>query len=312
MTEKFKILWFEDDQAWYNMQSKKVAVHLEDNYNLSLEKKYESGADFDSDTLKTENTYDLILMDYKLAAGNTGKKIVDLIRQNSILTDILLYSSQYNEMADALTKESPLIDGVYFADRKNILFEDKLYGVIHKIVRRSEDIVNLRGFFLDHTSDFEVRIKELLKLSWDKLQDHQNELEKSMNEVLDNILERDSKIVNELRNKTKVFPAANEHKYALSISYRTDILTSIINILLDNNKINLPNEYSDIREFAKKYSEEISVYRNALSHKKFSDTSININGKIVQIDQSLHQQLRQNVKKYEGVISYLENILESL
>ena len=312
MTQEFKILWFEDETTWYTMQSKKVEAYLEDHYNLTLGSKHEIGIDFEPNILTTENTYDLILMDYKLAAGNTGDKIIDLIRNNSILTDILLYSSEYQKMTTALMKGSPLIDGVYFADRKSLLFEEKLHNVIQKIVRRSEDIVNLRGSFLDNTSDFEIRIRELLKLSWDKFPEHQNELEKSINDVLDNILKHDTKVVTQLRNKEKIFPAANEHPYALSIRHRLTILNQIIKFLIEQGKIKLPDEYSDIKNFEESYSKEISVYRNALSHKKFSDTSIKINGKVIQIDQNLHLKLRKNIKKYELFISYLENCFESM
>lgn len=312
MTNVFKILWFEDETTWYTMQSKKVANYLMKTYNLKNETKRETGANFDPNVLKNKNLFDLILMDYKLAAGKTGEKMIELIRKNSILTDILLYSSQYQEMVDALVSKNPLIDGVYFANRKDTLFEDKLHGVIHKIVRRSEDIVNLRGFFLDNTSDFEVRIKELLKLSWDKLPECHDELECSMITVLDNMLSHCKKMIKEIKEKESVFNFANEHKYALSIRYRLDVLSSIIEILLKQGKINLPNGYTDISEFSRKYSEEISVYRNALGHKKFSDTSIEIKGKIVQIDQELLCQLRHNVNKYDLLICHLEKCLDLL
>lgn len=312
MTNEFKILWFEDETTWYTMQSKKVANYLKTTYNLKSIPKHETGANFNPDILKTENAYDLILMDYKLAAGNTGEKIIELIRSNSILTDILLYSSEYQKMVDTLVAQSPLIDGVYFADRKNALFEDKLHGIIHKIVRRSEDVVNLRGFFLDNTSDFEVRIKELLKLSWDKLPENHEELENSMNEILDNILNHDDQVVKCIRDKGNVFNAANNHKYALSIRYRLEILSKIINILLKQGKLVLPDGYSDISKFSQKYGDEISVYRNALGHKKFSETSIEIKGKVIQVDENLHQLLRGYVNKYELLISHLEKCIESL
>lgn len=312
MTNEFKILWFEDETTWYTMQSKKVANHLKNTYNLKTTPRRETGSNFDPNILKTENTYDLILMDYKLAAGNTGEKIIELIRNNSILTDVLLYSSQYQDMVDALVTQSPLIDGVYFADRKNALFEDKLYGVIHKIVRRSEDIVNLRGFFLDNTSDFEVRIKELLKLGWDKLSDHHSELEATMNTVLDNILAFDDKTVKEIKESDSIYNAANNHKYALSIRSRLEILKKVIDLLVEKDKIDLSGKYADIKEFDKKYNNDISVYRNAMGHKKYSDTSLEIKGRIVQIDEDFHRKLRDNINRYDGFICYLEDCISSI
>lgn len=312
MTNEFKILWFEDDTTWFTMESKKVTRYLHDRYNLVMNTLRETGANFNPDVLKTDNAYDLIIMDYKLAAGNTGERMIELIRDNSVLTDILLYSSQYKDMTDALLQKSPLIDGVYFADRKNELFELKLFGVIHKIVRRSEDIVNLRGFFLDNTSDFEIRIKELLKLSWDKLPEHHDSMESTMKTILDNILKHDNKLVEELQNNESIFVAANSHKYALSIRYRLEILANIIQILADKGKFNLSDEHTDLDKFDTKYTNEISVYRNALGHKKFSDTSIQIKGKIVQIDETLHNYLRGNINKYDTLIKQIEECIESL
>lgn len=310
MTNEFKILWFEDETTWYTMQSKKVANHMLTTYNLKSLPLRETGAAFNPDILKTDNGYDLIIMDYKLAAGKTGAHMIELVRSNSILTDILLYSSQYKEMVDTLTKESPLIDGVYFADRKNPLFEEKLYGVIHKIVRRSEDIVNMRGSFLDSTSDFEVRIKELLKISWGKLEDNHQELNDYMNEILDQILCFDTQTVEEIRKDGNIFVNANNHKYALSIRSRLLVLSKIMDVLKESGKVDLYSQNRDLRGFSEKYNQEISAYRNALGHKKFSDTAIEVNGKVVQIDESLHRDLRKKVNKYDALISCIEKSLE--
>ena len=57
---------------------------------------------------------------------------------------------------------------------------------------------------------------------------------------------------------------------------------------------------------------DISVYRNALSHKKYNDTSLSINGKVVVIDESLHQKLRANINNYDSMIRFLEDTLVSL
>ena len=40
MTNEFKILWFEDETTWYTMQSKKVANHLKNTYNLKTTPKF--------------------------------------------------------------------------------------------------------------------------------------------------------------------------------------------------------------------------------------------------------------------------------
>lgn len=312
MTNIFRILWFEDNTTWYNMELKKVQRHVWGKYCLEIDSTRNTGSDFDPAVLTSNNEYDLILMDYKLAAGNTGKAMVDLIRNNSILTDVLLYSSEYKNMIDELKADNPLIDGVFFADRKNELFEEKLFGIIHKIVRRSEDIVNLRGFFLDNTSDFEVRIKEILNLAWAKLPEEHDRLNKAMDDCLNNIEEFTSKNLDEIRANTPIYECANNHKYALSIRNRVKILTEIISILINDKGVVFSSNGIDVKKFDSHYNNDISVYRNALSHKKYNDTSLSINGKVVVIDESLHQKLRANINNYDSMIRFLEDTLVSL
>lgn len=312
MTNIFRILWFEDISSWYNMELRKVKRRLKETYCLELESVRNIGTDFDFGRLKRDNNYDLILMDYVLAAGNTGKIMIDLIRSNAVLTDVLLYSSEYEKMIDELKADNPLIDGVFFADRKNELFEEKLFGIIHKIIRRSEDIVNLRGFFLDNTSDFEVRIKELLKIAWDKLPEAHERLNAAIEESLRNIERRTSATLREIRSKDPVYEYANNQKYPLTIAHRIQILSKIISVLVESKKIPVPTDYQELDDFSRHYSEDISLYRNALGHKKYSDTSLEIKGKIVAIDDSLHRKLRDNINKYDNLISYLEDVLSSL
>ena len=312
MTNIFRILWFEDDTVWYNMASRKVRRHIQDKYCLGLRPERSTGADFDPSVLTSNNEYDLILLDYKLAAGQTGKKIVDLIRSNAVLTDVLLYSSEYDVMIKELQADNPLIDGVFFANRKDVLFDDKLLSIIHKIVRRSEDIVNLRGFFLDNTSDFEVRIKELLNLAWNKLPESRDRLNKAMVDNLENIEKFTSKNLGKIRENDPLYECANNHKYALTIRNRVKILSEIIDILVNDKGLVISMEEKGIEQFDLMYNNDISVYRNALSHKKYSDTSLYIDGRFVAINEELHQKLRANINKYDSLISFLEDFIVKL
>ena len=314
MTNYFNILWFEDDTIWFTMESKKLTRELQNTYGFKTEIKREIGVEYNPDELKSENKYDIILMDYKLAAGNTGEKMVDLIRKNAVLTDVVLYSSHYGEMTDALKEDSPMIDGVFFADRKSELFEEKLLAVINKIVRRSEDIVNLRGFFLDNTSDFEVRIKELLKIAWDKLPNYRDELSTIMTTALDNSVKNRSDDIETIKKQDDIYNAANNEseKFIISIAGRLTILSSIIKYLIDNKVLIVPREYDEIRDFKTHYIKEINTYRTALSHKKYSDTSIIVNNRVVTVDEKLHQKLRERITRFDILLSYLEEKIASI
>ena len=313
MTNEFYILWFEDNTSWYNMQSRKVKKRLDEDYCLKTNIQRNFGSDLDLDELLTSNSFDLILMDYKLAAGNTGEKIINLIRNNSILTDILLYSSEYSEMTSSLLSLSnPLIDGVYFADRENTFFESKLYGLIQKIIRRSEDIINLRGFFLDNTSDFEVRITEILNICWQKLESFRDDLNSITNDRLDSVQRHYNETLIKIRKKESVFLSANKNQFALSIRQKLQILDKAIEYLIQNGHIIISADNEELTDFSNNYNDSISKYRNSLSHKKDSDTSLKIQGEQVLIDEVLHKQLRNNINRFDTLISYLEEIVVSL
>ncbi len=314
MTNIFKILWFEDDSTWFDMESKMIRRELKNIYGFQTEIKREYGAEYDSEKLRSDNSFDLILMDYKLAAGNTGERIVNLIRANAILTDVVLYSSQHQEMVDALKEKNPLIDGVFFADRKGELFESKIFDVIKKIVRRSEDIVNLRGFFLDNTSEFEIRIKELLKICWDKLPQYHDILTESMVSVLENSLLGRQKAVNEIKQDPNVFNLANNEteRFVIGITGRLTILSRTIEILIDNKMITIPSDFEEINCFKSQYIKEINNYRIALSHRKYDDTSITVNKQIITVDAALHQKLRERASKFDTLLSYLEECITAL
>lgn len=312
MTNKFYILWFEDETTWFTMESTKLKRELQKTYGFQTECKQESGNDFSPEELTSDNRYDLILMDYKLAAGNTGEKIVNLIRENAILTDVVLYSSQHKEMIDALKTNSPLIDGVFFADRKSELFENKVLPVINKIVRRSEDIVNLRGFFLDNTSDFEVRIKEIIKMAWDKLPNQRDLLQEAMSNALDESRRFASKNVEEIIKKEDIYNAANNNNYVISIHGRLKVLSVIIELLVSEKSLKISDRDSELKNFPIEYDKNITAFRNALGHKKYSDSSLNIRGNVINVDSELHKKLRETVARYDYLIKYIEDFITEI
>ena len=180
----FKILWFEDEPVWFNMEKLRIEGILKTHYLIPVIERRD-GDDFDLEEL-TGNDYDLIFMDYKLAEGKTGDTIVAAIRNSDILTDILFYSSEEQNMLSAIREQMPPIDGVYLTKRDYTIFTEKAQRIIQKIVKRSEDVVNLRGFVLDNTSAFEVRIREILNICWQKFtQEQKNTLTQTLTKLLE-------------------------------------------------------------------------------------------------------------------------------
>lgn len=303
MNTIFKILWFEDEVTWFNMERLRINSILQEHY-LIPEIVRKDGDDFNISEL-TGNDYDLIIMDYKLAEGTTGDTVVTAIRENNILTDILFYSSEEHNMLAAISKGMPPIDGVYLTKRDYNLFTQKAENLINKIVKRSEDLVNLRGFVMDGSSDFEVRIQEILNIVWNKFTEEEKDiLEEAVQRTIKRNEDRDQKTKKKVLEMNPTFPAAVNNIHFFSHSDRLYLLEKTIKILLDNYSLSEEEEFSS---FKSHYEKEISNYRNALGHRKSTDNIIEITkDNFVPIDEALHQKMRKNLSRYNLLIEQLE------
>lgn len=303
MNTFFKILWFEDEVTWFNMERLRINSILQEHY-LIPEIVRKDGDDFDISEL-TGNDYDLIIMDYKLAEGTTGDTVVTAIRENNILTDILFYSSEEHNMLTAISKGMPSIDGVYLTKRDYNLFTQKAENLINKIVKRSEDLVNLRGFVMDGSSDFEVRIQEILNIVWNKFtEEEKGILEEAVQRTIKRNEDRDQKTKKKVLEVNPTFPAAVNNIHFFSHSDRLYLLEKAIKILLDNYSLSEEEEFSSFKAY---YEKEISNYRNALGHRKSTDNIIEITkGNFVPVDEALHQKMRKNLSRYNLLIEQLE------
>ena len=301
----FKILWFEDEPTWFKMQTLGIN-RLMNKHCLKADINRKNGDDFNLEEL-CGNEYDLILMDYKLAAGNTGDAIISSIRAQNILTDILFYSSQYDDMLLAIKATFPPIDGVYYSNRKLEHFQPKIEKLIDKIVRRSEDLVNLRGFVLDSSCDFEVRVKEVLNIAWQKFtQPQQDILEDAVHNTIEYNLKRQAKNQKKIIDKVPTFPPAVNDKYFFSHSDRLYLLTKVISVLQADYGFQPKPEHLD---FKVKYEENISQYRNALGHRKSGENTIEICKQPIPIDECLHQKMRGNIITYNSLIEEIEQYI---
>ena len=309
MNTTFNILWFEDELTWFLMEEVRIKDILSRHFlNPSIIRK--NGDDFNIQEL-LGNDYDLILMDYKLADGKTGDMIVSQLRKNNILTDILFYSSEEENMRAAILKNTPPIDGFYLTKRNNEVFTEKVERIITKIIKRSEDLVNLRGFVMDGSCDFEVRIHQILTVVWDKLKPEEQEvLECATLKNIHRNEERNSKTRNKVICEHPIFPVAVNEKHFFTHTDRLYLLNKVINILQRN--YGLRND-EIIDDFKKNYELNVSRYRNALGHKKASEDHIEIaQGEIVPVDEALHQKMRKNLRQYDALISELEYFVANM
>ena len=305
MNSKFRVLWFEDNSGWYRGAKGKVEKSIEQ-HCLVPEITRMRKSQYELDELKS-NSYDLILMDYDLNSDKNGDAIIKEIRDADIYTDILFYSSKYDSLLKSVQEITPPIDGVFYASRKIEEFNGKMDKIIKKIVCRSEDLINLRGFVLENASDFEVRIKEILKICWDKFKGKQRELlDTKMIDVLGQKKDRVVASVDHFCGESNLFLATNEDEHCLGVADRLDILNVILQILKQD--YSLPSNLVE-ENFKDYYIESVGMYRNRLGHVKLGDSIIRLKGKDIPIDQALHRLLRENIAHCEQSLTLIEEFI---
>lgn len=310
MNNVFKILWFEDEVEWYKMEEISVYEIFKP---LCLLPKIvrKDGTDFQLDELKNNN-FDLIVMDYGLAEEIRGTRLAEDIRNNNILTDILFYSSDEIGMLSTIFEMKPPLDGVFYAKRDHLLFGKKLAKVIQKIIRRSEDVINLRGLVIDYSCDFEVRIHHMLLDIWDKIPEEEQGKLNSITEQAINT--KKEKITNECEKRIldqPVFIAAVEKKpHVFTNTDKLYLLTKVIELLKGSH--GFINEDIILNNFKANYEKDISIYRNAFGHKTAEEKCIKVGNEYVAVDSKLYLQMRRNINTYNESICKMEKFISNL
>lgn len=306
----FRILWFEDDPDWLESSEREVVDFIR-SHQLEPDITKQDGSSFSIEKLKS-NEYDLILMDYALADEDiTGDMIISAIRNVDILTDILFYSAQYDEMMTTSKPES--FEGIYFSRRNDDFFNPKMEKIINKIVRRSEDIVNLRGIVLDNTSEFEFKMGQIMELSWPKIPDAQHDLrEYTKKKLICSQKGMNKKYIDAIEAECCFMAALKSKGYILDSSKKIKIVNRIVNVLIGQYGYTLPTGYEDL---SNKYNEDVLIYRNALGHVGSKDKTISIDkeGEKIEIpvDSLLHRKLRTNLKTFSDLFDQITDFIKT-
>jgi CheY-like chemotaxis protein len=164
MKLNYNILWFEDDKdIIYETQGPPIQDFL---VSLGFIPKIDHRANGKSlpNLIQTGdiNKYDLILSDLNLGDGNeTGRKLIDHIRDAQIFTEVLLYSADDVEL-EAVIKESGWVERASFCVGADDQLRDKLKVVTRLSVNKQQDVNNTRGLFIAETIVLEKKIENIL------------------------------------------------------------------------------------------------------------------------------------------------------
>lgn len=157
MRLNYRILWIEDSKDW--------AESIQENISDIVET-FGLFASFtilpsESDDQKY-NGYNLILMDLGLAEGRQGDALIEQIRSLNVFTDIVFYSASGVEEIKNKGRDLNL-EGVYYADRSNVLFLRKVKDVISASLQSFQDLVNLRGLVMAEVSELDSKMDSIIE-----------------------------------------------------------------------------------------------------------------------------------------------------
>jgi hypothetical protein len=320
MNINFSILWIDDSNDWVNSIKPDLEYILIEQ-QLILKMRYETGEN-DIGEMITSNEYDLILVDYQLANGKRGDRIIEQVRQNNVLTDIVFYSSDMSKMRTELN-ETRQLEGIYLSERDDYKFVNKIDNLVKKAVKRSNDVINLRGIVMDNTSEFDQSMKEILLVVFDKLES--TDKEELINYVKKDVLQSSLKGLNKdflkcIESENCLISSLNSKDYILSSDQKTRILSRVLEKLQADYKLKTNDKEFDeaFTDFYKKYQSDIIKYRNCLAHARKGegigkDILIGkIDGNDIRFNDELCTEMRAKLIKYSKLLDFIYSFVEDL
>jgi CheY-like chemotaxis protein len=154
MRLKYNILWFEDNEDYYNAANNDILEYLEDlGYIPNLERRPD-----DTNLIEEmqEKDVDLILVDYNLKGALKGDKLVEAIRKNELFTEAIFYAQNPPD----LSKIKRYYEGVFYATRSDLI--EKTKKIIDLTIKKNQDVSNIRGLFIAETVDMTRQMEEII------------------------------------------------------------------------------------------------------------------------------------------------------
>ena len=327
----FRIIWFEDLDEWYNTLSRRVERYIKSkNFKVDI-KRVKGISEFNIQNFNIPD-YDLLMVDYELekevvdgeVKTTYGSQIINMIRSGSYVNDVLFYSSHGYEIISNVMKNEGL-QGVFIADRNNDEFINMTKSLIDKAIRRTENLINIRGIVMDTTSDFDNKIKDIISILWRHLGDKEEIISKCIQKKIlsDNVksatklLEKypsiDSKNIDELLNERDFSAYRQARLLNWCINSSDELKLKIQSIF--NTHMGSADTTQDV-PFFDQYKCDVIDYRNALAHVKNSPEMTGefyigeINGNKISFDLELCNQLRKTLINYDNMLDEIYNCIE--
>lgn len=327
----FRIIWLEDVDEWYNTTSRRVSRYIKNkNFKVDI-MRVKKASNFDLTGYQLQN-YDLLIIDYELekiyekdgVKNIYGTEIIHMIRNGNFLNDILFYSSHGFDVINQVMKQEGL-QGVFIADRNNGEFLEKVQLLVDKAIRRAENLINIRGIVMDTTSGFDNKIRDLISIIWPILGDKEAGI---ANDIKKKILKENIKTAEKLDKEYSNIDANNIDDLLSERDFSAIRQARLLSWCIESNEMikkkfqEILKEYLNLNngeekaKFFELYKNDIVLYRNALAHIKNTpsiDSKViigEVDGKAVQFDQQLCDELRKKLLSYENILDDMYTFIE--
>jgi len=170
MTLSYKILWIEDTPKAVRAKKRIIKHYLENEKGYTCEiKEIDNFNSFEQDIgyVKTSN-YDLLLVDLDLGSEDehhNGNDIIKRIRDENIYTEIIFYSSQYENLMSIIT--NPFIEGIFTSERD--MLDTKVKKIIDVTIKKVQDVNNLRGLIMAEVAELDLIKEEIIQKASEKV-----------------------------------------------------------------------------------------------------------------------------------------------
>lgn len=279
MDINYKILWFEDTDESYETLSRRTERYVEKkNLRCQIERVYGT-SDFDI-TKYDLNSYEVLVVDLQLSRGSKGYEIIEAIRAGNYVNDVLFYSAAGVDTLDRVMKDYRL-EGVFLSERDNRLFMEKMRQLIDKSVRRSENVINIRGIVMDETSEFDSQMSDIVLTANTMMSGEEISAIKTY--ISNKLLQPKAKQIEALAAKYPengdwaISDLLAEHEF--NSMMRAKLVNKIVNMHKNIRIAKVVSECADMlpeafpavggkSKFAEAYDKNVIKFRNKLAHVK--------------------------------------------
>ena len=159
MRLNYKILWFEDDERFFEFLNRnEIEKHLDaKGFNTKITRM--GGGEALQTVLSEARKSDLLVIDYGLEESHFGDELIRQIRGGNINTEIIFYSAKGVGELRKFVYEKEL-DGVYCRPRDGITQE--VLPIIDSTIRKILDLENSRGLAMAELGELDLVMNEII------------------------------------------------------------------------------------------------------------------------------------------------------